>query len=217
VLLVNQVLLVHVEHLVNPVTQVKKVPKVKLVRWVLKEESPANLDFLAKTDHQVKQVHVVYLVKMENQANADPKVIKVTMDQLVPLDCLVLPELLVNKVVKDRPVLLVRWVLWVLLDSLVKTVNPGKMVSMVHLVNPVLMVSREQVSVVHLENPVLLEHLAWTGHVVSQESPADLVKMDEKVKQLLVPLVNLVSLVKLDHPENPVSLVRMVSLDVMQS
>ena len=216
VLLVSPELLVHVEYLVNQVTQVKKVPKVKLVQWVRKEESLVNLDSRDKTDLQVNQVHVVYLVRMENQENVVPKAIRVTKDQLVHLDFLVLPEPLVNKVDKDHPVLLVRSVQWVQLDCLEKTENLDKMAFLVHPVNLVLMVSQEQVSEVHLVNPELLVLLDWTDHEVSPEHPVDLVKTDEKVKQLLVLLVNLVSLVKLVLLENLVSLVRMENPDVMQ-
>ena len=216
VLLVSPELLVHVEYLVNQVTQVKKVPKVKLVQWVHKEESLVNLDSRDKTDLQVNQVHVVYLVRMENQVNVVPKAIRVTKDQLVHLDFLVLPEPLVNKVDKDHPVLLVRSVQWVQLDCLEKTENLDKMAFLVHLVNLVLMVSQEQVSEVHLVNPELLVLLDWTDHEVSPEHPVDLVKTDEKVKQLLVLLVNLVFPVKLVLLENLVSLVRMENPDVMQ-
>ena len=216
VLLVSPELLVHVEYLVNQVTQVKKVPKVKLVQWVRKEESLVNLDSRDKTDLQVNQVRVAYLVRMENQVNVVPKAIRVTKDQLVHLDFLVLPEPLVNKVDKDHPVLLVRLVRWAQLDCLEKTENLDKMAFLVHPVNLVLMVSQEQVSEVHLVNPELLVLLDWTDHEVSPEHPVDLVKTDEKVKQLLVLLANLVSLVKLVLLENLVSLVRMENQDVMQ-
>ena len=52
-------------------------------------------------------------------------------------------------------------------------------------------------------------------HVVNLASPVDLVKMDEKVKLLLVLLVNLVYPVKLVLPENQASLARMGNPDVM--
>ena len=216
VLLVNPELLVHAAYLENQVTQARKVPKVKLVQWVRKEESLVNLDSQDKTDLQVNQVHVVYLVRMENQANAVRKATKVIKDQLVHLDFLVLPEPLVNKVDKDHPVLLVRSVRWVQLDCLVKTESQGKMAFLVHPVNLVSMVSQELVSVVHLVNPELLVLLDWTAHAVSPEHPVDPGKTDEKAKQLLVLLVNLVFLVKLVLLENLVSLVKMENPDAMQ-
>ena len=94
-------------------------------------------------------------------------------------------------------------------------VNLAKMVSLVLLANLVLMENQEQVYVVRLVNREHLVLQAWMDHVVNLDSPVDLVKMDEKVKLLLVLLVNLVYLVKLVLPENQASQARMENLDVM--
>ena len=94
-------------------------------------------------------------------------------------------------------------------------VNLAKMVFPVLLANLVLMVNQEQVYVVHLVNREHLVLQAWMDHVVNLASPVDLVKMDEKVKLLLVLLVNLVYPVKLVLPENQASLARMGNPDVM--
>ena len=104
----NLAILVLVEYQANPVTPVKREPKVKLVRWVLKEESRVNLGSLVKTDLQVSLVHVVYLAKTENPVNVVQKVIKVIKDQSVHLVFPELPVRLANKVDKVHPVLLVQ-------------------------------------------------------------------------------------------------------------